>query len=109
MIVPVSLDWDKDGDIDLIVGDEDGRVAFIENTGKTEDHMPVFNSPKYFKQKSEYLKFGALVTPFSTDWDGDGDEDLICGNSAGYIGFVENLDGGDPPSWAPPIFLKAVV
>jgi len=29
MIVPVAFDWDKDGDFDLIVGDEDGRVAFI--------------------------------------------------------------------------------
>jgi hypothetical protein len=107
MIVPVSIDWDKDGDIDLVVGDEDGRVAFIENTGKTQDHMPVFASPRYFQQKAQYVKFGALVTPFSTDWDDDGDEDLICGNSAGYIGFIENLDGNDPPSLAPPVYLKA--
>ena len=27
MIVPVAFDWDQDGDWDLIVGDEDGRVA----------------------------------------------------------------------------------
>ncbi len=107
MILPVSLDWDKDGDIDLIVGDEDGRVAFMENTGKIDDHMPVFNSPHYFQQKAQYLKFGALVTPFSIDWDDDGDEDLICGNSAGYIGFIENLNGGDPPRWAAPVYLKA--
>lgn len=106
MIIPVSLDWDGDGDIDLIVGDEDGRVAFIENTGDVNDHMPVFNSPKYFQQKPQYLKFGALATPFSTDWDDDGDEDLICGNSAGYLGFIENLDGGNPPTWAPPVYLE---
>ncbi len=105
MIIPVSLDWDKDGDIDLIVGDEDGRVAFMENTGEVIGKMPVFNSPRYFHQKPEYLKFGALATPFSTDWDDDGDEDLICGNSAGYIGFIENLNGDDPPSWAPPVLL----
>ena len=107
MIIPVSMDWDDDGDIDLIVGDEDGRVAFMENTGDVDGHMPVFNSPRYFQQKTEYLKFGALVTPFSTDWDDDGDEDLICGNSAGYIGFIENLDGGNPPQWAPPAYLEA--
>ncbi len=107
MILPVSLDWDKDGDIDLVVGDEDGRVAWVENTGKVKNHMPVFNSPKYFQQKAQFLKFGSLVTPFSTDWDDDGDEDLICGNSAGYIGFIENLDGGDPPSWAKPVYLNA--
>lgn len=107
MIVPVSLDWDKDGDIDLIVGDEDGRVAFVENTGEIKNHMPIFNTPRYFQQKAQYVKFGALATPFSTDWDDDGDEDLISGNSAGYISFIENLDGGDPPRWAPPKYLKA--
>lgn len=106
MIIPVALDWDKDGDIDLIVGDEDGRVAYIENTGIVKNNMSVFNIPVYFKQKSQYLKFGALSTPFSVDWDDDGDEDLICGNSAGYIGFIENLDGGDPPGWAAPVLLQ---
>ena len=29
----------------------------------------------------------------SADWDADGDEDLICGNTAGYIELIENLDG----------------
>jgi len=107
MIIPVALDWDKDGDIDLVVGDEDGRVAFVENTGKIENKMPLFNSPRYFQQKAEALKFGALVSPFSVDWDDDGDEDLICGNSAGYLGFIENLKDGVSPKWARPVYLKA--
>lgn len=107
MILPVSLDWDKDGDIDLVVGDEDGRVAFVENTGKSKNGMPVFNDPKYFQQKAEHVKFGALVTPFSTDWDDDGDEDLICGNSAGHIAFIENLDGKNTPKWDAPKLLSA--
>lgn len=107
MITPTSMDWDGDGDADLIVGDEDGRVALVENTGKMQDGLPEFLPPAYFQQQAQYLKFGALVTPFSVDWDGDGDEDLICGNSAGYIGYIENLDGKNPPEWAPPVLLKA--
>jgi len=107
MIVPVALDWDKDGDVDLVVGQEDGRVALVENTGKVSDGMPRFLTPQFFKQQADDVKFGALVTPYSFDWDGDGDEDLICGNTAGYIGFIENLDGGDPPKWAAPVRLKA--
>jgi hypothetical protein len=107
MITPTSIDWDRDGDLDIVCGDEDGRVALIEHTGKVVDGMPVFKQPVYFRQQAENLKFGALVTPFSVDWDNDGDEDLICGNTAGYIGFIENLDGGFPPRWANPVYLKA--
>ena len=106
MITPVAIDWDKDGDDDLVVGQEDGRVAFIENTGVGINNIPQFKLPVFFSQEANNVKFGALVTPFSTDWDNDGDEDLICGNSAGYIGFIENLDGANPPSWAAPVYLK---
>lgn len=45
------------------------------------------------------------TTPNMEDFDGDGD--LICGNSAGYIGFIENLDAGNPPDWKKPELLKA--
>ncbi|SHF32262.1 Repeat domain-containing protein [Mariniphaga anaerophila] len=107
MIVPTAVDWDGDGDFDLIVGDEDGRVAFIENTGEVKNSMPVFASPRYFQQQADLVKFGALATPFAVDWDNDGDLDLITGNSAGYIGFIENLDGGNPPKWNKPVYLKA--
>jgi len=107
MIVPVALDWDKDRDIDLIVGQEDGRVALVENTGKVVNGMPQFLPPQFFRQQADEVKFGVLVTPYSFDWDNDGDEDLICGNSAGHVGFIENLDGDNPPRWAAPVYLKA--
>jgi hypothetical protein len=104
MIVPTPIDWDKDGDVDLIVGDEDGRVAFVENV--TTEGTPIFKPPVYFQQKADWLKFGALATPYCTDWDGDGDTDILCGNTAGYIGFFENK-GGTPKRWAAPQLLNA--
>ena len=107
MIIPVAVDWDQDGDVDLVVGDEDGRVALVENTGETSDHMPVFKAPVYFQQQADHLKFGALSTPVGVDWDGDGDEDLIAGNTAGYLAFIENLNGGYPPRWSSPQLLEA--
>jgi len=107
MIIPSAVDWDGDGDVDLVVGDEDGRVALMENTGEVRDNMPQFTSPSYFQQKADLVKFGALATPFSVDWDGDGDQDLICGNTAGHIGFIENLDGGNPPRWNKPVYLES--
>jgi hypothetical protein len=107
MITPVAIDWDQDGDVDLVCGDEDGRVAFVENTGMLQDGVPRFKQPAYFQQVADDLKFGALVTPFNVDWDQDGDDDLVCGNTSGNIGFIENLDGGNPPKWAAPVLLKA--
>jgi hypothetical protein len=110
MIVPVAFDWDRDGDLDLIVGDEDGRVAFVENTGKlADDDSPRFVAPQYFQQEADTLKCGALATPFGCDWDADGDSDIVCGNTAGYIEWFENLSGPnvEKPRWAAPRQLEA--
>ena len=105
MIVPVAFDWDRDVDLDLIVGDEDGRVALVENTGKLgADRTPVFARPRYFRQEADTLKCGALATPVCFDWDGDGDLDILSGNTAGYVEFFENLSGPKvaSPKWAAP-------
>ncbi|MGH7127964.1 MAG: VCBS repeat-containing protein, partial [Planctomycetaceae bacterium] len=115
MIVPSAIDWDADGDVDLICGDEDGRVALIEHTGTVtdgtvHDGLPHFLPPVYFQQEARHVKFGALATPFGFDWDGDGDDDILSGNTAGHIGFIENLGTDDKtgmPRWAAPVRLKA--
>ncbi len=57
-----------------------------------------------FRQKAADVKFGALASPTGYDWDGDGDFDIISGNTAGYIGFIENLSG---PGVASPRFAEA--
>ncbi|MDA7920191.1 exo-alpha-sialidase [Verrucomicrobiales bacterium] len=106
MITPTAFDWDQDGDFDLIVGDEDGRVALVENEFKEGDAGPSFKQPVYFKQEADTLKFGALATPFAHDWDGDGDEDLVCGNTAGNIAIFTNLDGKGT-KWSGPELIEA--
>ena len=110
MIVPIAFDWDRDGDLDLIVGDEDGRVALVENTGMlAENRAPLFLAPRYFQQEADDVKCGALATPVGFDWDGDGDVDLLSGNTAGYIELFENLSGPGvaAPKWAAPKRLEA--
>lgn len=109
MAKPTAVDWDGDGRPDILCGDEDGRVCWMRNTGRMERGAPIFEPPQYFRQESDDLHFGALVTPWVIDWDGDGDEDLICGNSAGRLAFIENLSGRGvaSPKWAEPRLLKS--
>lgn len=109
MIVPCAVDWNRDGRPDLVVGDEDGRIALNENTGRIVDGMPRFLPPHYFQQEADEVKCGALATPVGYDWDGDGDTDIISGSSAGYLNYIENLSGPgvEQPRWAAPRQLKA--
>lgn len=110
MIVPVAFDWNRDGQVDLVVGDEDGRVAYVRNTGRLDAaRTPIFDAPRYFQQQADTLKSGALATPATVDWDGDGDLDILSGNTAGYIEYFENLSGPrvERPRWAAPRRLAA--
>ena len=110
MITPTAVDWNRDGWLDLVVGDEDGRVALLLHQGRlAADRRPIFTEPRYFQQEADTLKFGALATPCGYDWDGDGDDDILCGNTAGQIGFFENLSGPTAglPKWAAPRLLQA--
>lgn len=109
MITPSAVDWDGDGDLDVICGDEDGRIAFIENVGRGDDGTPRFRPPQYFRQEAADLNCGVLVTPWCVDFDGDGDLDIVCGDSAGYVNFIENLSGKGValPSWGEPVHLRA--
>ncbi len=80
------------------------------NTGRLDaSRTPIFEAPRYFQQEADTLKSGALATPTTADWDGDGDLDILSGNTAGYIEFFENLSGKgvERPRWAAPRRLEA--
>ena len=73
--------------------------------------VPRFADPVYFRQIADELKFGALATPHVVDWDRDGDNDILCGNTAGEIGWFENLGFADQtddglPRWSAPKLLE---
>ena len=40
--LPCVVDWDGDGNLDILVGSEDGYITFLRNTGDTVDGLPRF-------------------------------------------------------------------
>jgi tellurite resistance-related uncharacterized protein len=99
-----AIDFNHDGFVDIITGDEDGKVSFLKNTGKVVNGIPEFLPPVFFQQEAHFVDLGALVAPRVFDWDGDGLNDILCGNGAGFVCFVKNL-GGDVPKWDAPKIL----
>lgn len=106
MIQPRAIAWHPDGRLSLIVGEEDGRVALLENRaprGRDPDLAP----PRYFEQVDPYMKSGALARPVAVDWNGDGRLDILSGNSAGYIQYFENTGAAADPAFEDRGYLRA--
>jgi hypothetical protein len=93
---PTAVDWNHDGDKDLVVGALDGGIHVFINCGCGGSIPPHFNySPASgeFAQKNG----GDLVVPSLRsspevfDFDSDGMVDLLTGNTEGQILFYKNV------------------
>ncbi|MBM3746629.1 MAG: VCBS repeat-containing protein [Acidobacteria bacterium] len=106
MIQPRVVSWHADGRPSLLIAEEDGTVALLENTAPRGTE-PKLAAPRYLEQVDPYLKSGALSRPVAVDWDGDGKLDLIAGNSAGYLQFFKNTGTPENPVFEDRGYLKA--
>jgi hypothetical protein len=106
MIQPRVVSWHRDGRPSLIVGEEDGTVALLENLA-APGTAPKLAPPRYLMQVDPFVKSGALSRPSLADWNGDGKLDLLAGNSAGYIQWFENVGTAPSPVFEDRGYLQA--
>jgi hypothetical protein len=99
MIQPRVVQWHADGRPSLLVGEEDGRVALLENLAP-RGQAPRLAAPRYLEQVEPYVKCGALARPVATDWNQDGKLDIVCGNAAGRVQYFENTGTRERPAFA---------
>ena len=87
---PAFLDYDRDGDKDLIVGNGVGKLEYFERTGDSS-----FDEQTGVKNPFDEIDVGTDSTPVVVDYDGDGDLDVVVGNQDGALKYYQNNGNGD--------------
>ena len=80
---PTFLDFDHDGDQDMIVGREALGLAYFRNDGTPQE-------PAFVADSSFTLPVQVFSTPAFADIDHDGDVDFFTGGAGGGMLFYEN-------------------
>ncbi len=88
---PAFGDLDDDGDEDMILGEYDGFLYYMQNTGGASNPA-IFNTNIVLMDNlSIPVDRGYAPNPHLVDLDRDGDLDLVIGGQNGFLTYYENI------------------
>ncbi|NYT26573.1 MAG: VCBS repeat-containing protein [Candidatus Thiodubiliella endoseptemdiera] len=94
---PTLADIDGDGDLDLVMGDEDGTLKYYQNTGTTSN--PAYEAKTGGSNPFNGIDVGFFSKPTLADIDGDGDLDLVVGENDGTLKYYQNTGSASNPAY----------
>jgi hypothetical protein len=101
-----AADWDRDGDLDLVVGNIEGKVCWIPNEG--QNGGLIFGDPIWMEAAGRKIAVqGRNAGPCVADWDRDGNPDLVVGCGDGSVRFYRNTTDQGVPVLEAPVELVA--
>lgn len=102
------VDWEDDGDLDILVGNFDGLIFLRRNEGSRT--KPVYaTANEWVKVGSKALRVpgGNHATLVIADWDGDGRWDIVTGSADGGAYWYRNSGRRGQPKFEGPVTLVA--
>lgn len=100
------VDWDDDGDLDILVGTFDGMMFLRRNEGTRP--RPIYSTQNEWVMvgnKRLCVPGGAHANPVIADWDGDGLWDIVTGSADGGVYWYRNIGRKGKPEFGPPVAL----
>jgi len=94
--VPAFGDLDGDGDIDMIVGYQNGSLFYGENTAGPGNTFQFVITPNYLE-----IDVGQNSTPTLVDINRDGMLDLVIGERNGNLNYLPNIGSSTNPVFQP--------
>lgn len=85
------VDWEADGDLDIVLGGFDGSIHIRENEGtRSEPAYAVENTPVLVDGEPAKVPKGHAAVDVA-DWDGDGLWDIVSGSDDGGVYWFQNI------------------
>ncbi|MBD2357452.1 VCBS repeat-containing protein [Tolypothrix sp. FACHB-123] len=87
---PAAIDWDLDGDQDLLVGKADGKIDYYLNTGSPQQNIWQLRNDL---NPLNGVDVGENAAPAAVDLNSDGYQDVVVGSADGKLHYFENYAG----------------